>query len=54
MTAANWPFFEAMHKALGQRDSIKPLNLIATAEDSDVPNEEPDEEPSTSAPGPSA
>ncbi|KAK9526327.1 hypothetical protein VZT92_015035 [Zoarces viviparus] len=41
-----------MHKALGQRDAIVPLNVIATAEDSDVA-EEPDEEPSTSAAGPS-
>lgn len=39
MTAANWPFFEAMHKALGKRDS-------------DVA-EDPDVVASTSAPGPS-
>ncbi|KAM7406597.1 hypothetical protein PAMP_000967 [Pampus punctatissimus] len=32
----NWPFFEVIHKALGQRDSIKPLNIIATAVDSSL------------------
>lgn len=45
MTAAN-----AMHKTLGQRDSIRPLNIIATAVDSDVA-EDPDEVASTSAQG---
>ncbi|XP_028662646.1 uncharacterized protein LOC114655664 isoform X1 [Erpetoichthys calabaricus] len=31
-TAAIWPFFAAMHKAVGQRPSVIPLNLIASAE----------------------
>eukprot|EP00064_Thunnus_orientalis_P000803 superscaffoldBa00000046_g804 len=45
MTAGNWHFFEAMHRALRQRESIKPLNLIATAVDSSDVAEEPDEVP---------
>ncbi|KAJ7984541.1 hypothetical protein DPEC_G00355870 [Dallia pectoralis] len=51
VTAANWPFFAAMHTALQLRDSIRPLNIISTAVDSD--DEEPDEVASTSAPDPS-
>ena len=50
VTAASWPFFNAMHTALGQRNSFRPLNIIKTAVDSDV-EEEPDEVASTSALG---
>ena len=32
-TPATWPFFELMHKALGDKDSVKPLNLISTTGD---------------------
>jgi len=45
-TAGRRPFFEAVHTARGQRDSIRPLDLTATAQDSD-------EEPRAAAPGPS-
>lgn len=37
-----------MHKVLGLRDSIKPLNVIATAVDSDAAEEPDVETPSTS------
>ncbi|XP_061590684.1 uncharacterized protein LOC133456248 isoform X2 [Cololabis saira] len=60
--AANWPFYEAMHRALGPRDSSRPFNIIASAMDwsEEAPyegpdeglDEGPDEGPSSSAPGP--
>ncbi|KAJ8280273.1 hypothetical protein GJAV_G00052600 [Gymnothorax javanicus] len=47
---ATWPYFEEMHKAMGDKDSIKPPNPIATAVDSDV-TEELDEALGTSSSG---
>ncbi|XP_041838851.1 uncharacterized protein LOC121638256 isoform X1 [Melanotaenia boesemani] len=44
VTAATWPFFEAMHDAMGARDSIRPLSLIATAVDTEA-EEDTDESP---------
>ncbi len=49
-TPATWPYFEEMHKAMGDRDSIKPLNPIATAVDTDDA-EELDEAVGTSSSG---
>lgn len=41
---STWPFFEAMHEAMGARDSIRPLSLISTAVDTEA-EEDPDESP---------
>ncbi|KAJ7997359.1 hypothetical protein DPEC_G00228160 [Dallia pectoralis] len=51
VTAANWPFLELMHKALGWRNSTTSLNINITAGDSD--DEKPDVVTSTLAPDPS-
>ncbi|CAJ1057781.1 uncharacterized protein LOC121638256 isoform X2 [Xyrichtys novacula] len=50
-TPGTWPYFQLMHKALGDKDSVKPLNLISTAGDvAGNPEQQPDEEtPHTSS-----
>ncbi|CAJ1078652.1 trihelix transcription factor GT-3b-like [Xyrichtys novacula] len=46
-TPGTWPYFQLMHTALGDKDSVKPLNLISTAGN---PEQQPDEEtPHTSS-----
>ena len=37
-----WPYFQAIHNIMGQRDSTRPLNVISTTADSDQDSAEND------------